>query len=291
MVNVQEIKSDKNQTIKILTYNLANCVDGSNGIKNQMILKQKKIKLATKRVVENINGQLKQIEGFNPDVVLLQEISKLSFVNCFKNPYKWYKRRLSEYFGDYYASYNILNLVNHGKSTFSKFSSVVVKVKAPFKAKGFLNNYFCGNKGFLINRIKISDHDKELVIFNIHLIAFKKNYAVRLKQMEYVLALASIEVDKGNYVIIGGDWNINLASDGVISQQPKNLIEKTIEWCFAIPEQRTLKSFKQDQGNNGGKIIYDGFLCSTNISVLKVISREDFRFSDHAPVLLEVKLG
>ena len=282
--------------IKILTYNLGNVVYGENfyfdGKRNDINYKNL-FPSNKKEVFNNIYGQMEIIGNNNPNIILFQEISKLSFSNYFSNPYKKYKQKLNEYDSVYYSNYKFLGILNHGKSTFikGKFNSEILK--ASYKIEGILNNYFGSNNSYILSRIKINDSDKELVIINIHFTAFRKNYEVRVLQINYILELANEEYVKGNYVIIGGDFNMNLNINKKVhrkSNLPKEILNKiNSNWSINC-DGKTVRDLSVRLEENNDERVYDGFICSNNIKVMKINSLENFKYSDHSPVIMEFKL-
>ena len=60
---------------------------------------------------------------------------------------------------------------------------------------------------FLLSRLALPD-GKELVLINTHNEAFDDG-SQRNQQMAVLKELMLKEYEKGNYVITGGDWNLN----------------------------------------------------------------------------------
>ena len=282
--------------IKILTYNLGNVVYGENfyfdGKRNDINYKNL-FPSNKKEVFNNIYGQMEIIGNNNPNIILFQEISKLSFSNYFSNPYKKYKQKLNEYNSIYFSNYNLFGILNHGKSTFVKGTFDSEVLKAPYRIEGVLNNYFGSNKSYILSRIKINSNDKELIIINIHFTAFRKNNEIRLKQLNYIFDIACEEYKKGNYVIIGGDFNMNLVANTKVhkkSNLPKSFLSRlSNEWNIKC-DGKTVRDLSVRLEENDDERVYDGFICSDNIQVISVKSFENFSYSDHSPVLMEFKL-
>ena len=49
--------------------------------------------------------------------------------------------------------------------------------------------------------------EKELIVINIHNSAYDKSGIKKNKEKQHILNFAEREFEKGNYVVIGGDWN------------------------------------------------------------------------------------
>ncbi len=124
------------------------------------------------------------------------------------------------------------------------------------------------------------------------------------KQLEYVKSFITNEYNKGNYVILGGDWNQTFPKVDVNSYPlyqngdywlPNNINEDWIsdDWTFAYgdgtPTYRLLNEPYQEGVTQTGVI--DGFILSPNIHLVssEVIDL-NFEFSDHNPVVINVVL-
>jgi endonuclease/exonuclease/phosphatase family metal-dependent hydrolase len=166
---------------------------------------------------------------------------------------------------------------------------------------------------FLLTRLALPG-GKELVLINTHNEAFDDG-SQRKQQIAVLRDLMLAEFNKGNYVITGGDWNMNppmaelpsnfssgdnelplIFRSGDISRSIEPKIEKDFfpkgwNWVFdpGIPSNRNV-----DEPYTKGKTpttIIDFFVVSPNISVEK-ISTEDlgFEWSDHQPVIMRFKI-
>lgn len=144
---------------------------------------------------------------------------------------------------------------------------------------------------------------KELVLVNIHLSAFDKGGQVRKLQLGYLKAFMESEFKKGNYVVVGGDWNHELPGT---SAEAFARTEAYGDWCFVLPEDFTPEGFQwavdakvpsirsngkpYSEGENFRAVI-DGMLVSPNVEVVSVNGVDaGFEFSDHNPVQAVFKL-
>lgn len=145
-----------------------------------------------------------------------------------------------------------------------------------------------------------SGSSKEWIIFNVHLAAFDKGGHTRHKQLDFIKGYASREFERGNYVIIGGDWNHRLLHTSF----PHRTDDKYLTWLQDLPSQFTLDGWKwgldpthptvrtlhksYSKGDNYTTII-DGFLVSPNVEIEKVETIDlEFRNTDHHPVFMRV---
>ena len=154
---------------------------------------------------------------------------------------------------------------------------------------------------FLLTRIKhISGHD--IVLINTHNEAFDDGG--QRKQQVAVLREAMLkEFSQGNFVIVGGDWNLNplgYDKNSLATGDPGKIIEPAIEkdflpdgwqWAFdpVTPSNRNV-----DEAYDKGKTlttIIDFFVVSPNVSVVDVKTENlGFQWSDHNPVKMSFRL-
>lgn len=261
--------------ISIVTYNTGHGNFNSDYIKGY--------KPSNKIIVSNIEGQIELLNKIDADIILTQENGKLIIDQHQINQYKLYKKSLSKYNGHYYSNNNLLNLINFGNATFTKEKANFFGFKTPYKINGYKNNFRRINKGVLVCELIINN--KKLIIFNIHTIAYKENYKVREKQFAYIFEKAIAEYLKGNYIIIGGDFNHDFHKE-------KSILDtyELMGWKKATPTSGTIRSNKEKYTKKTPTNTIDGFIVSSNIEIIKVKSLGDFRYSDHSPVLMHFKL-
>ena len=142
---------------------------------------------------------------------------------------------------------------------------------------------------------------KQWVIINLHLSVLDRNALVRKEQLERVSDYMLMHYYDGNYVVIGGDWNLRLAD----TNWPHTTHEEDLFWVHDLPKSWTPQRWqwgvdtstptvRTDQnpyveGENYTTII-DGFLVSPNVEIDKVqTSSMDFAYSDHNPITIWVR--
>jgi endonuclease/exonuclease/phosphatase family metal-dependent hydrolase len=148
---------------------------------------------------------------------------------------------------------------------------------------------------FLLTRIELPG-DKELVLINTHNEAFDDG-SQRTRQMAVLKEMMLQEFSKGNYVIVGGDWNQNPVGYKISGFRNGDLgrtIEPAIEpdflpqdwqWVFdpEIPSNRDV-NMPYEKGNTRTTII-DFFVVSPNVEVLEIKTDDlGFEWCDHQPV-------
>jgi len=154
----------------------------------------------------------------------------------------------------------------------------------------------------LVTRFPLAGGSGELVLADVHLSAFDPAAELRHRQLEAVTAFLLDEERRGSYVVLGGDWNLLLAD----TRFPHTTAERYLSWVHPLPADfppqgwrivaddrvasvRTLER-PYAPGENYTAVI-DGFLVSPNLSVLEVRTADlGFRFSDHQPVTVRVRL-
>jgi len=223
----------------------------------------------------------------------------------------------------------IASLRNDWSHTFGKnydvkfvplpFSKPMGKVKSglltltPFKSTENTRYQFPGNfswpKGlffldrcFLLQRFAVKN-GKELIVINTHNSAYDDG-TLKKQQMEYLKKVLMAEYEKGNYVIVGGDWNQNppgfdnkyfekKGGEAAYEQVPVSFDYMPQGWLWAydpdVPTNRKV-SYPYDPAKTFTTII-DFYLLSPNVKLNKVKSIDlDFQFSDHQPVTMEIVL-
>jgi endonuclease/exonuclease/phosphatase family metal-dependent hydrolase len=155
----------------------------------------------------------------------------------------------------------------------------------------------------LITRIPVSGGatGRELVLINVHLEAYTSE-AGRRAQTAVVTELMNDEYSKGNYVIVGGDFNQafpdspsypDVAKDWTPGRWDAGLVPAG----WAARTAQNVPTARLDNGAWTGSdqtsqvFAIDGFITSPNLQVDQVTGLDEgFRFSDHNPVELAATL-
>lgn len=271
-------KLSMDDSVSIVTYNIGDCTFGEIDFSTSQV-----------EAKENLNEIIFLLEERSYDICLLQESDWINISNYLINPSKKIATHFKEHSFIYGTNSNLFKMFDSGNMTLTKYDSTNKCLKIPVKGKGLINDKFYVHKLLIESRIKIDGTDKELVVFNIHLAPMAKNRSVKLKQIKYILELAKLEYERGNYVVIGGDWNTDLSfKDQVhpILSEFEEIFNDEI-WEFKKHEGTTHQFINKD-GKEKNQII-DGFLFSPNINGYVNIL-EEYKYSDHNPVELKLKL-
>ncbi len=278
-------------------------------------------------VEENLQGfatAVKKISDENTtsglDFICYQEIDYDSTRSYFVDQRKFFVDQHPSYssvFAQNYDSPYILYPFNspHGANkaglmTFSKYQiKSAIRKQLPIES-GF-TKFFDLDRCYSKSRIEVSN-GKDLVIVNLHLSAYTSDGTIAIEQLKLLLQDCKEEYEKGNYVVCAGDFNKDLidAADGGSSALFKQDADpdgwaKNIDPAIFDGTNMTKVAPLKDKNNpvptcrnadkpysEGNRIyIIDGFLVSSNVEVSGAIAiDEQFKHSDHNPVLLTFKL-
>ncbi len=261
---------------------------------------------------EGISNYLKNNSDI--DFILLQEVDFFAKRSYKKNQFEHFSKILNnKYEGVFAINYNVpfiplplsnpMGQVKSGIVTFSKYKiDSVYRYSLP-------GSYYWPKKVFFLDRCIILSkykllNGKYLIIINLHNSAFNDAADIRLLEMNYLKNIMQMEYNKGNYVIAGGDWNLNpySYSPKTIKQKYKaKIIEPALNnhffetgWTYVydsmVPTNRDVNTpYYNDYTKT---TIIDFFVVSPNIKVLEIKADDkNFTYSDHNPVKMKVKLS
>ena len=165
----------------------------------------------------------------------------------------------------------------------------------------FPRKIFYLERCLLMQRFKVSN-GKELVVFNTHYEAYDDG-GIKKQQMAVTKKIVEEEYAKGNYVIIGGDWNIAPPDFNVHKWEKEKNNDPLYEmnndstyiahWQYAY-DGNTPSNRKNNHAFDPATTfttVIDYFFLSPNIAVEEVKGIDaGFKYSDHNPVRLRVRL-
>jgi len=261
------------------------------------------------RNVEGIASTLAPYIGF--DFVLLQEVDQDSKRSYHVNEFQLIKDQFNGYSISFGKNYDVgfvpipvtgpMGKVKSGLMTLSRECPERVERHSFPGNYSWPKNLFMLDRCFLVNRYQVSNQ-RELVLINTHNSAYDDG-SLRAQQMNYLRSYLLSEYEKGNYVIVGGDWN--QTPYGLEAELPSHrfdtdnlsYVEKDYpapgwQWAYDanVPTNRRLAQ-PYDQSSSPTTII-DCFLLSPNIK-LEYVNTIDlgFQYSDHQPVELQARLS
>lgn len=264
---------------------------------------------SSKEVLDNLNNMNHAIDEISADFVLLQEVDKsgkrsfnVDQVDAYSRDY--YFQSFATNYKNIYVPIPLSNPMGSVHSGIMTLSKAKPKDSTRYSFEGeemFLIQMFELDRAFTITRYPVND--KELVVINAHFSAFDKGGKIRKQQLNQIEIVLNEEYNKGNYVILGGDFNHELPGTDAnnftwtvdrpdwIQKFPDDFAPKGYKWPIdkQIPTVRSLE-IPYTKGENFVATI-DGFLVSNNIEVRKVKTYDfNFEHTDHNPVLLTFRL-
>ena len=260
-------------------------------------------------VMTNINGSALLIAEGNYDFVLLQEVDINSTRSFHINQYDIFNDTLSDMSRNlgicYDSAFLFYPLTDpHGKSktglaSYSKFN-MDSALRRQYPLATDISKYFDLDRCFVVTRYLL-ENGKELVVVNSHMSAYDEGGTVRQQQLQVLNAFLTEEKEKGNYVIVGGDFNHDIAdSDGLFPTE-----QNRPEWVFSLSDDDLADGYRFETATNAPTcrstdipyekgvnytVVLDGFIVSDNIVVTDVVNIDnDFMYSDHNPAVMTFK--
>ena len=306
-------KAATGEEMRIVTWNTGYGALGDNA--DFFMDGGKLVKTATNaRVEENVNGMIDILREIAPDIIFLQEVDRNSSRSYKINEADRYAEAFPSMRNAFATNYRVafvpypvppIGKVDSGIMTLSSYETLAeserVALPCPFSWPVRLGNL---KRCLLVTRVPVEGTDKELVLINLHLEAYDSGEGKAAQTAmfrDYLMA----EIEKGNYVIAGGDFNqvfSNVDTSAYPEQEGKwhaGLID-TAEFPDSLqflmdPGVPTCRSLDQPyRGADTAAFQYymiDGFIVSGNVTVsrLKTLA-EGFVQTDHNPVMLEFVL-
>jgi len=271
----------------------------------------KQVRTSEKNVRQNLEKITRFIkEQQSSDFILLQEVDRDSARSYHLDEFDSISKLLENFQACFGINYNVkfvpvpvtspLGKVFSGLATFSRQvpkSSVRYSFPGNY---GWPKGLFMLDRCFLVNRYAVSD-GKELLVINTHNSAYDDG-SLRKGQMDYLKAFLTDEYSRGNYIIVGGDWN-QCAPGFSPGFDRKNFdthnyslidndyLPRDWTWFYdnKTPSNRRLM-IPYDPEKSLVTVI-DYYLMSPNIKgVFKQTVNLDFQHSDHQPVLAKIRL-
>ncbi|HBO48545.1 MAG TPA: endonuclease [Clostridiales bacterium] len=263
-------------------------------------------------VIFNTNGAIDTIKSVNPDFAFFQEVDVKADRSHKVNQYQEIQKNFEDYSSsisiNFHSAYLFYPLTSpHGKTdagitTLSKYNITSATRRSLPVDESFPTKFFDLDRCFQVTRLPIQESSKELVLINIHLSAYDEGGKVRARQLEMLNGVLNEEKQLGNYVIVGGDFNHDIA--GSIGTWETN--RKQPEWVFVLNSDNLADGFRFVSSKNAPTcrstdtayikgesytVVLDGFICSDNITDINISNIDtDFMYSDHNPAKMTFKL-
>lgn len=269
----------------------------------------KHVRMDRNIVEKNLTGIKQTLARFRPetDFFLLQEVDMSSRRSHRINHLQAFEEILDGYAYAFGKNYDVdfipipftnpLGGILSGITTFSRYKPAEATRYAFKENYNFPNYLFFLDRCFLLTRFPLPN-GKDLVVINTHNSAYDKGN-LRKSQMEQMTRVLLAEYEKGNYVIVGGDWNQRAPGFPGFNGQAHPTMEvpavyPAAGWTWAYdpstPTNRALQAPYDAETTR--KALIDFYLLSPNVELLQVAGVDlDFVYSDHQPVRLWVRLG
>ncbi len=251
-------------------------------------------------VRKNLGGIQAVLKENKADFIFIQEVSEPDMLNLGVDVLDGVKDPLKDY--DWLFSYDIRTqfipknaAVKHGLASFARVDTAPVRLirlpLEPTRLQGILQ------RQYHIQAREFTDaNGNQWALLNLHLSAFDEGGNVRMKQVDKVIGIADELYAQGKYVVIGGDWNMQLApTDFTYTTEKEDLF-----WLAVFPHDKvkngwqivadtntpTVRSNERPYlaGENYTTVI-DGYFVSPNVEVVSVKTiNTDFEYTDHQPV-------
>ena len=266
-------------------------------------------------ITKNMEGIRDTLLTVDPDFCLLQEVDSGSDRSYNKQEVDWFSAldfsRNSAYAYNYKCDFVPFPLPPIGRvrsglltmSAWSADSAARISLPCPFNWPVSTANL---KRCLLVTRIPLDGSDKELVLVNLHLEAYDDGEG-KIAQTKQLLDFLHAEYAAGNYIVAGGDWNQvfpdteatypnshkDLWMPGVLDRSELEAGGWTLVWDDAAPTCRLLNQpYDPADAANTQYYVIDGFLVSPNLELVSAETLdESFTYSDHNPVLLELRFA
>lgn len=262
------------------------------------------------QVKKNLDAIGNFIKSKYSDVVFLQEVDENSKRTYNFNQIQYFDYLLnnsSNFAYNYKVAYvpypfpETLGKMNSGIYTSTKFNLEKAErhqLPVPFKYPVRIANL---KRAISVSYAPIENSTKKLVLINAHLDAYDSDNSGKIAQTKEIINFLNDEYNKGNYVIVGADFNQSLTENiqNIPSHlwQPSKFDESKLAPNFKLyfdettPTARLLNKPYIENSTDTYTFVIDGYIVSNNIDVVSV-KTEDLKFknSDHNPILLEFKL-
>ena len=260
--------------------------------------------------INNMTEMLKYVRECSPDFALIQEVDTDSTRTYHVNEYDIVRSVLSNYesvfaqnFDSPYLFYPFLS--PHGKSvsgivTESKYE-ITSAIRRQLPIETGVTKLVDLDRCYSVSRVAV-EGGKTLCIYNMHLSAYTTDGTIATEQLKMLVADMENEVNAGNYVVCGGDFNKDLLGD---SSKYFGVSGKEFTWAQPIPEGTipewltlvacsnapSCRNADRPYDDTNFVLTIDGFLVSENVEVLtsNVVDLK-FAHSDHNPVYMTFRL-
>lgn len=268
-------------------------------------------------VNKNVEGANSFLTSFKDsvDFFLLQEVDFNSRRSYFTNEHELFEKTLPNYTSTFAVNFdtkrvpipvmepwNVIGKAYSGLGTYARYAPIKAdRIQLPGEYD-WPTRIFQLDRCAAVHRFPMAN-GKELLVINAHNSAYDEGGVLKKQQMAFLKEMLLSEYAKGNYIVVGGDWNQcppnfpydtfskEIADDYEQTNIEADFLPKGWTWAYdpKTPTNRKL-NFPYDPKKSFVTLI-DFFLTSPNIEVINTRAiDQQFTLSDHQPVLLDVRL-
>lgn len=257
-----------------------------------------------------VNGIVTSLQSMDTtDFILLQEVDRSSKRSYFQDQVTAIGDACNRYCYGYATNYKSKFVPQPVSNPYGKcFGGIMTLSRINFPAKAYRfslaqdaswpTGLFMLKRCYMEFRYPL-DNGKELIVINQHLSAYDDG-TVKQRQMDTLKVKLLAESKKGNYIIVGGDWNTYPPGYKSNLRIKDNVIEKTADANYPEPGWKYVydpgigtnrKLYEPFVKGHTDEVIIDYFLLSPNINLIAVKGIDlGFKYSDHQPVYLKMVL-
>lgn len=261
-----------------------------------------------RKYISGINSYIESQKDV--DFILLQEVDINSRRSKGVNMFEGIQSILENHYSIFALNYKVrflpfpwtepLGRITSGIGTFSKSKPSKSNRVAFPGITDFPRKLFYLERCMMVNRYPLAN-GKELIVVNTHLEAYDDG-GVKKKQMALMKEWLEKEYKSGNYVVIGGDWNIAPPDFDVHKwekekeNEPLYLMKNDPNyikgWKYAYdPNVPTNRKNDKPMNDKTFTTVIDYFYVSPNVIIEEVLGVDaKFEHSDHNPVKLKIRL-
>lgn len=265
-------------------------------------------------VLQNTNGEINTMKKINVDFMLFQEIDVDSSRSYHINQVKKMSQNFANYeeiFANNFHSPYLLYPLNdpHGAVQSGLLSLSKYPVEQATRRKypvstSFITKFTDLDRCFTVMKIPVTNGHK-LILINSHMSAYDKGGKMRVKQLKLLNSVMESEYKKGNYVIVGGDFNHTFGRKMLTHFKSQQEIP---DWVSVLSSKDLAPDIRMVHAKNENTVptcrgtdmpyqkgktyttVIDGFLVSKNVQATSENINTEFAYADHNPVKLSFKL-
>ena len=265
-------------------------------------------------VLQNTNGEINTMKKINADFMLFQEIDVNSSRSYHVNQVKKMSQNFANYeeiFANNFHSPYLLYPLNdpHGEVQSGLLSLSKYPVEQATRRKypvstSFITKFTDLYRCFTVMKIPVTNGHK-LILINSHMSAYDKGGKMRVKQLKLLNSVMESEYKKGNYVIVGGDFNHTFGRKMLTHFKSQQEIP---DWVSVLSSKDLAPDIRMVHAKNENTVptcrgtdmpyqkgktyttVIDGFLVSKNVQATSENINTEFAYADHNPVKLSFKL-